>query len=407
MAALGYEGEATQTSTRSFLDLLREAGGRLTVLDPTIREIYRVLNRIQELIGTSAGRHELRPTPLVRHFLRSGYRPSDVAKERGLVRHNLQYELRLNIKEAPDHAPDYTDDEEALGQALADKRERGDPMRSPRVLHDVDCIAAVQTLRRGQAPARLDNARALFVSRSPEVCRNTTRWWRDQGYSGIPPAVHQLWLGSVLWLKTRRPIDAVGDYPILSLVSLCESALRPDPDVWATFLERLDSLVKDARLSEDEAVVVLCSDLTDTFLSRAQDDWGDDATPDANSIAEVIERVQSHYRAETEEKEQALRQEVASRQGLETGVRSFSLQVGRVVSWVVFVLAFVLLSLALFVAAGLLGASLTVKSIVAVALLLVGLANYSWGFNLRDARLRLEDRLRTLLESRIGAQGGD
>lgn len=118
---------------------------------------------------------------------------------------------------------------------------------------------------------------------------NSTRWFREQGQFGIPPAVHLAALTSIAWLK--KPA-AVVDIKLHELIALCAAALRPSPATWDRFLGYLRTARREGTLSSDEEVAILASELTDSQLSELSDVSDD---PDAATIAEVVARVKTAY----------------------------------------------------------------------------------------------------------------
>lgn len=91
--ALGYEGTAPRTMLRETVDLLTASGVRCVVFDKTVSEIQRILHMYQDKLGTAAGRKDLRPGPMARHFLSQRYSPSDVQEMSALLESEIQFIL--------------------------------------------------------------------------------------------------------------------------------------------------------------------------------------------------------------------------------------------------------------------------------------------------------------------------
>ena len=73
----------------------------------------------------------------------------------------------FQIMAAPARVSDFTADEKALAKRLADRSTKDE--LQPRVVHDVDCVAGVLTLRRGHRGANLEDAGVIFATGSPKV----------------------------------------------------------------------------------------------------------------------------------------------------------------------------------------------------------------------------------------------
>ena len=171
----------------------------------------------------------------------------------------------------------------------------------PRIRHDVDCIAGVLTLRAGRASTALERAGTIFCTSSGRVVRNVQRWFRDEGQDGIPPIVYFEALTSVAWLKTA----GTSPLKIHELAALCSGAMRPTPHTWTRFVETLRRLRMERSITDDEAVAIVVSELTEPLLAHLDDD-GD---PDADSIGEAVERIREAYRAEASRAADAVRRQ--------------------------------------------------------------------------------------------------
>ncbi len=384
-SVLGMHGPAEETATLELCALLRDTGAVLEVFEQTIAEMRSILSALEEKIGTTEGRLQLRPSPLTRHLISKHYTPSDVRQISGLLETKLR-SLRLNIRELPDRVAEYTLDEAALARELAD--EPGHE-RAPRVLHDVDCIAGVLTYRKGRDAGSLDSAGAVFVSPGGLTVKNGREWYFEQGGRGYPPIIHVLALSNYAWLK--RPASA-SKLKVHELMALCSAALRPTLGTWRRFLDHLKRLEADGELSSEEITAIVASDLTENALAER----GIDEDSDAQSLSEVVDRVKAEYKANTD----AARSEAAE---LRQGVHKRAERLAAIITWAVVLL----LGASFLVGAGisLFGGSPSIPIvIVALApLAIFGLLSLWNGFQLRDWRRRAQDRLTTRLEAWVTA----
>jgi hypothetical protein len=156
----------------------------------------------------------------------------------------------------------------------------------------VDCIAAVLTLRAGHSTPTYDDARAVFATTTGLLVRNVREWYDACGESGVCPVIHQLALSNIAWLK--KPASA-SKLKLHELIALCVSALTPAPRVWDLFSKHLRRLRDSGRLSSDEAVAIVASELTDDLLARFDEEVD---SSDAQTIGEVVERVRAQYQAD-------------------------------------------------------------------------------------------------------------
>lgn len=239
----------------------------------------------------------LRPTDVTRHFVASHYSPSDVAAAIGMLRENLG-QLGVKVRSFPKREASTTSNEGALTASLkrADESEL-----EPRITHDVDCVAAILVLRRGERSFSLDTERAVFATTSASVVRTVRDWYRRTGEAGVPPVIHAWALSNAAWLK--KPTAATNK-KLHELVALCSAALRPSPKAWKAFLKELARLHSEGKISSVEQVSLVARELVTCRLA----DVDGDGEVDANTIGEVIEQA----RAEEDERTQRAVAEVQS-----------------------------------------------------------------------------------------------
>ena len=295
--ALGYEGVAPRAVMRDTLDLLKSSGVQCLVFDKTVDEIRLILAAYEQRLGTTQGQRNLRPSAMSRHFVTKQISPSDVREMIAV----LEQEIRaagFQIATIPRRVVTHVSAEQELSVRLAD-RTTGDE-REPRVVHDVDCVAGVLTLRKGHRSQNLDDARAVFVSDSSLVIRNVGLWWRhDEHELSIEPVVHVRALSNLAWLK--KP-NAGSELKVRELLALCGAALRPSPRTWDRFIQHLNALHTSRRLTSEEVTAIIASSTSDDLLRNAELEATDSRDVDAETLDEVVERVKSGYAADAEER---------------------------------------------------------------------------------------------------------
>lgn len=287
LRVLGLAGEAHASSTRETLDLLRATGADLRVFERTLEEVERILRVYQNKLRTHEGILSLRPTDVTRHLLVSHYKPSDVATAIALIRQNLT-QLGIVVRPYPERDSRHTLDERSLTDRL---RRPEESELEPRVTHDVDSVAAILTLRQGERPRSLDNARAVFATTSASVIQTVRDWYRACGESGVPPVVHAWALSNAAWLKKPTAMTA---QKLHELVALCSAALSPNPKAWRHFVSELKRLGREGQFTSSQQVAVVVRELAACNLCEIE---GED--PDCKTIAEVIERAREEEEART------------------------------------------------------------------------------------------------------------
>jgi predicted transcriptional regulator len=289
--ALGYEGPVLRALARESLDVLRAAGVQVLVFDKTVDEIRRILTSYERKLATIEGRRSIWPSEMATHFLRERFTPADVAQMAVLLDRELS-SAGYQVMRTPERVPAFTLDEKALAAGLADPNHDED---SPRVTHDVDCVAAVLTLRKGVRAARIDDAMVVFASSATPVVRCVTRWYKGQITDRVvPPIIHIRALANLAWLK--RPAVAT-DFKLREMVALCSAALRPSRQTWERFLKHLETLRQRKTITSDEEAAIVVSGLVERLLSEAELADGDSG-PDAQALDDVVEKVKAAYAAD-------------------------------------------------------------------------------------------------------------
>jgi hypothetical protein len=288
-AAIDLRGVANGFAAKEGLTLLREAGARTVAFTKTLWEMRNILAVYERLLGTTEGRLSLYPTPLTQHVFNARLSPADIRVISSTLQNRLA-RVGVNICEIPPHDPRFTLGEPALARCLVDSK-RPD-VDASRIRHDVDCTAAVLTLRGGRTATSIERIGVIFCSSSGRVVRNVQQWFLSEGEKGVPPIVHLVALTSIAWLK--KPA-AAPDIKMHELAAVCVAAMRPTRNTWNKFVETLRNLRADGAITDDETAAIVVSELTEPVLARLDDDL----EPDSDSIQEAIERVRESYRRET------------------------------------------------------------------------------------------------------------
>jgi hypothetical protein len=211
----------------------------------------------------------------------------------------------FELYEAPSRIALHTAGERLLANRLKDPSTKEE--FQPRIIHDVDCVAAVLTFRKGHRSTNLDDIKAIFATISPLVIHNTSIWWQeDEHETGIPPVVHIRALTNLAWLK--KPSFS-RDLKIHDLVALCTATLRPTPASWGRFLNHLYTLQNSQRINSNEVTAILVSAMSDNLLKEAEVEAYDPTDIDAVTLDEVVERVKASYAAEAEAQRKSLAKE--------------------------------------------------------------------------------------------------
>ncbi|MDX8392292.1 MAG: hypothetical protein R8K53_06975 [Mariprofundaceae bacterium] len=290
LGALGFKGETPESAARESFLLLRNTGAYLSVFDKTIDETRNILALYEHKLATTTGKKALWPNDVTHYFISKNYTPSDVRQAISLLEENIR-NLGLTIKKTPPRTPKHTYDETSLADAL---KGNGDHADGPRINHDVDCVAAVLTKRKGQKSEKIEYAVAIFSSASGRAVRNIQTWYTSQvNGQSIPPVIDHLALTNIAWLKNPTLGKKARENEFMAL---CYSLIRPEKRVWKRFIGHLDQLQKENRITSDESIAIVANSLTVPLLIR---EISDEQGSDADTFDDVIERVKYDYKQES------------------------------------------------------------------------------------------------------------
>jgi hypothetical protein len=357
-------------------------------------------------LATPGETRTLRQTEVTRHFLTNRYAPSDVSQIIALLDHNIR-QLGFSVWDFPERKKEYTLEEKTLTQELM---RPGDNELEPRITHDVDCVAAILTMRAGLHPETIEGAGAIFVTTTGLVVRNVTKWFRDAGETGVSPIAHLYAITSLAWLK--KPA-AAGRLKLNELAALCSAAVRPSQGVWNTFLQKLRKMEESGTISSPEFVAIVASRLLDSKLAE----FDDEDCINAQTVENVVAQVKADYSKEADARiadakslavkeaearlaaEMRASQSDEARRQLELRIYATSDKIADIVSGVVFYSATVLVILgtALTLLSGVISVPVGLKWaawIVVGATCILGILDMVWGKSISDYRRDIASRVR-------------
>ena len=224
LRALGLEGDPSKIATREAITILKTTHARLAVFQSTIDEIRRILTLFEHRIGTTSGRESLRQNALARHLLSNQYSPSEVRQAKALIENNLK-QLGITAREFPKRVPAFTLTERSLTLRL---KRPSESETEPRIVHDVDCMAAILTLRAGLQPTSYDDAVAVFLTTNKRLVDTVSEWMKEEKVNGLPPIVSQIRLTNFAWLKKPAGRGWLEDGRTYSSLFCCSSAKPGD-----------------------------------------------------------------------------------------------------------------------------------------------------------------------------------
>lgn len=244
LAALGVKGSQQEEAARELLRQAHDLGAKLAVFEDTVNEVGGVLRYNADALRQTGRRRSDQTARPTTDIMESGLTYADLDLLAASIEKKLR-ELQIHIEERPDW--DLVDNE--LEHDLRDALSKAIPYRSERPLdHDVSCLISVHRLRGRRAPSRLERSKAIFISSNAAVVQAGRRLVGSNKVAA-PAAMLDHEFATLLWLKqpTKAP-----DLPLKQLIADCHAALNPSDALWTQYLDMVDHLVEQGRITPDD-----------------------------------------------------------------------------------------------------------------------------------------------------------
>ena len=244
--ALGYDGQASRDVAVELISALKGLGVQNTFFDTTKAELVAILRATEGSL-----RHRPRLTEahhsVLRTFVASGYRPSDVMERIVSLGDDLERAGLAELRR-PAHQKELTLDESRLEELFAQEMSgRGHYTDK----HDIDAITAIHRLRGGKRAIDIESCRALFVTTNPALVRVAHDFHDEMlGDGGFPYAMLDHRLATIAWLK--QPRSAASELPRHMLIASCLAAMNPPDELWQRHVQETDRLGQRGERSDGQ-----------------------------------------------------------------------------------------------------------------------------------------------------------
>lgn len=237
---LGLLGEIPKLLAEEMLLLLSKAEARIAVFDHNLDEIEAILKSAEHFLLQASGGHG----DVLINLREVGYTPSDVAMVRATIPDRLSAH-KVYIDKTPEYVPSLQIDEAALVKEMesAGVFYRADAAKRC----DINSIRSIYVLRRGTHPRRVEDSKAIFVTNNAGLARAAYAYGRrHEESSELSTAITDFSLTNLLWLKS--PVDYI-EVPRAMIAANCFAALRPTEQFWAHFLNQVEKLSKEGKVT--------------------------------------------------------------------------------------------------------------------------------------------------------------
>ena len=220
------------------LELLKRLKANLAVFNHTAQEVHQVLTWLRKIAGAAFCAYARRD------------RNAEGGKNAcgsGIDSGRLGTILRLPWNYPLSHSSVYTLPFQIDEAILTGDLDEEVKYWNPRALeYDVNSIRSIYALRKGLAPTRLENARAVLVTTNSKLARVACEYGQQhESTREVSSVITDFSLGNVAWLKA--PLTS--DLPRREIIATCYAAMEPPPQLWSKYLHEIDRLKSEGRIS--------------------------------------------------------------------------------------------------------------------------------------------------------------
>jgi hypothetical protein len=284
---LGLEAEARATAAAELVELLQRLKGHCAIFEHTLEETKGVIDGAERHLDDPAARGRV-----IEEMRRRGMQKSDLRLMSGRLEQTLK-DKGIGRRATPkyDSHSTYQISEALLEDAIRDEVE----YLNPRALHyDINSVRSIYALRRGRAPARLEDSGAVLVTSNSALARATFQYGREHESSReVSAVITDFSLANVAWLKA--PLKAP-DLPEVEVMASCYAALEPSAPLWNKYVTEIDKLKALGNISADDHQLLRHSPPARTELVDLT--GGSEQAFNPGTVNEILERVKAELRAE-------------------------------------------------------------------------------------------------------------
>lgn len=277
---IGLHGEEPRAAATELLDLLRRLKGTIAIFEHTYLEVDGVIRSAESKYADNEARARV-----VVEAKRAGRTASDLALCRARLEQTLE-EAGVKKTPRPPFEAAFQIDEKRLEEDL---RVALGYFYEGAARHDVELIRSIYALRRGRAPTRAENCRAIAVTTNPIFARVAYKFGQmHESSREVSTVITDFSLANIAWLKA--PLGAP-DLPRLEVLANCYAAMEPPPNIWKKYLDEVDRLRKDGRISPEDHEIL-------RFSIQARDELmdvvlGETEQISASTVQDVMNKVKA------------------------------------------------------------------------------------------------------------------
>jgi hypothetical protein len=292
---LGLEGQAKQAAMKDLIELLHKLGGSVATFSHSSKELERVLKGAAEFVNSPKGRGTI-----VMEARRIGTSRSDLLLLAGKIGDKLD-KAGIKVKDTPPYIAQFQIDETTFQKVLEDEVSYFNPHAKE---YDINSVRSIYVLRKGTSPSTLEKSKAVLVTSNVGFARAASEYGqRHEESRDISSVITNFSLANMAWLKAPMGAPSL---PALEVLALAYAALQPSRDLLNKYLNEIDKLERQGKITARDHQLLRSSTLAQDELMRLT--LGDEEALTEETVTETLRRVSSEIKREESEKLMAERE---------------------------------------------------------------------------------------------------
>jgi hypothetical protein len=240
---IGVLGEELQKYSIEIIRMIKNANSNVAIFKHTYDEVNAVLMSAENAMSmTNEGYGSV-----VTALRIMNKKTSDVT----LIRVNLDRYLEENgieIKSTPKYSREKQIDEAVLEAEMASG---GLHYRiGAAKLADINSVRSIYILRYGSNPRRIEDCGAVMITNNQTLARVAYAFGISyEEFREVSPIITDFALTNILWIKS--PVS-YKEIPERIIEAQCYAALFPSDDLWNAFLQEIEKLVKEGKITPEQ-----------------------------------------------------------------------------------------------------------------------------------------------------------
>lgn len=418
--AMGTNGLQMQEAYVECIRLLSMHNARLFIFQHTYNEFRGILDRCLQWIDSNYFDPAKANRALI-YFRDSGFTASDVEQFILSIDQRLAG-LGIEVVDTPHPNGDrvYQIDENSLQAQIVEVYRSSNPYfdeeeKDYTLYQDVRSISAIYRLRRGQVPARLRDAKHIFVTANSSLAYAAMLFEiRDlkRPFFSIPVALTDVFIGTLVWIN--HPSTASINEK--RLIANCYAALQPSKMLVKRLVDEAERLKREGEITEDDMTVLKESRVARNLLQA--ETLGDPTRFTDKTSLQILDEIRAEIKREegarfgaqraelqqqiqeqrrlTEYTEERLSTALSDSQRTQRNIERLADRTANVVGVVFYIVSIAVVVITLFFQfyPDLVGDRTILRYLLVVVALVLFALNLITGFNVRGARDIFKAKLR-------------